>query len=132
MAQAHNILGIIASKQQKPGEAQHHLEHSLALAEELNDLSVQVAVLNNLALVCRSTGEIKRAMALTQDALALCVSQGDRHREAALHSNLADLFHATGNSEAAMSHLKQSVSIFAEIGVEAGTLRPEIWKLVEW
>ncbi len=132
LAQAHNILGIIASKQQKPGEAQHHLEHSLALAEELNDLSVQVAVLNNLALVCRSTGEIKRAMALTQDALALCVSQGDRHREAALHSNLADLFHATGNSEAAMSHLKQSVSIFAEIGVEAGTMRPEIWKLVEW
>lgn len=31
-----------------------------------------------------------------------------------------------------MSHLEQSVSIFAEIGVEAGTVWPEIWKLVEW
>ena len=31
-----------------------------------------------------------------------------------------------------MSHLKQSVSIYAEIGAEAGTLQPEIWKLVEW
>jgi len=69
---------------------------------------------------------------LTQDALALCVSQGDRHREAALHNNLADLFHAAGNSEAAMSHLKQAVSIYAEIGVEAGAVRPEIWKLAEW
>ena len=40
--------------------------------------------------------------------------------------------HEIGNSEAAMSYLKQSVSIFAEIGVEVGTMRPEIWKLVEW
>jgi hypothetical protein len=31
-----------------------------------------------------------------------------------------------------MSHLKQAVSIYAEIGVEAGTVQPEIWKLVEW
>jgi len=83
-------------------------------------------------LVCKSHGEIERAITLTQDAVALCESQGDRHREAALYSNLADLFYATGNSEAAMSYLKQSVSIFAEIGVEVGTMRPEIWKLVEW
>ena len=132
LAQAHNILGILTSKQQKPEEAQHHLEQSLALAEELNDLSVRIAVLNNLALVCKSHGEIERAITLTQDALTLCESQGDRHREAALYSNLADLFHASGNSEAAMSYLKRSVSIFAEIGVDVGTMRPEIWKLVEW
>ena len=69
---------------------------------------------------------------MTQDALALCESQGDLHREAALYSNLADLFHEVGKSEAAMSNLEQSVSIFAEIGVEVGTMRPEIWKLVEW
>ncbi len=132
LAQAHNILGILASKQQKLEEAQHHLERSLALAGELDDLSVRVAALNNLALVCRSSGAIERAIELTEEALALCVSQGDRHREAALQNNLADLFHAAGDSEAAMSHLKQSVSIYAEIGVEAGAYRPEIWKLVEW
>ena len=80
----------------------------------------------------RASGNLERALELTQSALALCVYQGDRHREAALHSNLADLLHALGRSEEAMSHLKQSVSIYAEIGAEAGTLQPEIWKLVEW
>ena len=105
---------------------------SLALAEELNDMSIRIAVLNNLALVCKSYGEIKRAITLTQDALALCESQGDLHREAALYSNLADLFHEYGNAEVAMSYLKQSVSIFADIGEEVGIMRPEIWKLVEW
>ena len=59
-------------------------------------------------------------------------AQGDRHREAALHNNLADLLHAAGQAEKAMLHLKQAVSIYAEIGVEAGTVQPEIWKLVEW
>ncbi len=132
LAQVHNILGILASNQQKPKEAQHHLEQSLALAEELNDMSIRIAVLNNLALVCKSYGEIKRAITLTQDALALCESQGDLHREAALYSNLADLFHEYGNAEVAMSYLKQSVSIFADIGEEVGIMRPEIWKLVEW
>jgi DNA-binding SARP family transcriptional activator len=132
LAHVHNILGILASNQQQLEEAQHHLEQSLALAEELNDMSIRIAVLNNLALICKSYGEIERAIALTQDALALCESQGDLHREAALYSNLADLFHEYGNAEVAMSYLKQSVSIFADIGEEVGIMRPEIWKLVEW
>ena len=58
--------------------------------------------------------------------------QGDRHREAALHNNLADLLHAAGRSEEALLHVKQSVTIYAEIGVEAGTVQPQIWKLAEW
>jgi tetratricopeptide (TPR) repeat protein len=132
LAQVHNILGMLASKQQKPEEAQHHLEQSLALAEELKEVSIRIAVLNNLALVCKSLEEIERAITLTQEALALCESQGDIHREAALYSNLADLFHENGDAETAMLYLKKSVSLFAEIGEEAGFTRPEIWKLVEW
>jgi hypothetical protein len=72
------------------------------------------------------------ALDLTRTALALCASQGDRHREAALHSNLADLLHATGRQEEAMAHLKQAAAIFAQIGGPEGHLHHEIWKLVEW
>jgi DNA-binding SARP family transcriptional activator/Tfp pilus assembly protein PilF len=132
LAQAHNILGILASSQGKLEMARHHLQHSLALAENLNDPSITAAALNNLALAYGANGEFKHALELAEAALALCVSQGDRHREAALHNNLADLLHAAGRSEEAMPHLKQAVSIYAEIGVEAGTVQPEIWKLAEW
>jgi hypothetical protein len=31
-----------------------------------------------------------------------------------------------------MAQLKQAVAIFAEIGVEAGEMRAEIWRLVDW
>ena len=45
---------------------------------------------------------------------------------------MADMLYAAGRTTEAMPHLKHAVSIYAEIGVEAGTVQPEIWKLVEW
>jgi DNA-binding SARP family transcriptional activator len=132
LALAHNILGILASHESAFADAIHHLERSLALAEAFNDLGARVAALNNLSLAFGASGSGARAMELAETALALCISEGDRHREAALHNNLADLFYAGGRAEEAMVHLKAAVSIYAEIGVEAGTVQPEIWKLAEW
>jgi hypothetical protein len=57
---------------------------------------------------------------------------GDRHLEAALHNNLADIYHAMGESDRAMQELKKAVVIFAEIGVQEGEIVPEVWKLTEW
>ncbi len=132
LAQAHNILGILASSQGDLGQARRHLEHSLELAEALGEPGARAAALNNLALTLREQGDEARAIELTQQALALSAAQGDRHREAALHNNLADLLHATGEAEAARRHVRQSVTIYAEIGADAGLLQPEIWKLAEW
>ena len=45
---------------------------------------------------------------------------------------MADLLHAMGRSQEAMVHLKQAVTIFSEIGVDAGAMQPEVWKLAAW
>lgn len=45
---------------------------------------------------------------------------------------MADLLHTAGQAEAAMSHLKQAVALFTEVGKDASTTQPEIWKLTEW
>lgn len=132
LAQAHNILGILANGEGDLKKARIHLQSSLGLAEQLDDPSARVAALNNLALTSQASGEFERALELTEAALELCTSQGDRHREAALRNNMADFLHAAGQSEAAMSQLKQAVSLFAEIGADGETMQPEIWKLVEW
>jgi tetratricopeptide (TPR) repeat protein len=131
-AQAHNMMGILARKQGELDTAHFHLQRSLEIAESLNDIGMRVAVLNNLALTFADSQQFERAQQLLADALERCQRQGDRHHEAALHNNLADLFHATKQPELAMSHLKQAVSIFAQIGVEGGAQKPEIWKLAEW
>lgn len=132
LAQAHNMLGILANSRGEMEQAHFHLTRSVALAEDLQDVSIRAAALNNLALAYRASGDLAQAIGLTETALALCRSQGDRHREAALHSNLADLLHEAGRTDEAMSQLKTAARIYTDIDVEAGTTRPEIWKLVEW
>lgn len=124
LAQAHNILGILSGDRQ-------HLEESFRLAERIDDAPAQVAALNNLALALAREGEVERAITLTRDALAASAAIGDRHREAALHNNLADLLHRTGRKAEAMRALKRAVTLFAEIGEDAGR-EPEVWKLVAW
>ena len=132
VAQAHNMLGVLARSRADFDEAFRQLEMSLKLAEALRDPCARVAVLNNLALAQIDAGDQRKAIEVIEAALDLCASQGDRHREAALHNNLADTLHASGRPEDAMAHLTQAVTIFAEIGVDSGALHPEIWKLVEW
>jgi tetratricopeptide (TPR) repeat protein len=132
LAQVHNLLGVLARVAGDLANAQQHLETSLRLAETFNDPGARAAALNNLALAYATGGALDRALALEETALAVCVAQGDRHREAAVHNNLADLLHAAGRSEEAMPHLKQAVAIYSEIGVEAGAVQPEVWKLAEW
>jgi tetratricopeptide (TPR) repeat protein len=131
LAQAHNILGVLATGRGDHAEARSQLERSLELATEEGDPAARAAALNNLALALRAEGELDRALELTEEALALCVAVGDRHREAALENNAADLLQALGRREEAMERLKSAVAIFAEIGEDAAA-EPEIWKLVEW
>lgn len=132
LAQAHNILGALASSEGESDVALRHLQESLALAERLDDATLRAAALNNLALAIGQGGETARALPLAEAALALCVTQGDRHHEAALHNTVADMLHSLGHTEDAMAHLKQAVSIYAEIGVEAGAVQPGIWSMVDW
>src|SRR5258708_11362394 len=132
LAQSHNILGILARRQHDMGGARAHLEQSLSLAEILGEPGMYIAVLNNLALIYGADGHYQQAQSLLEQAISQCQRQGDRHREAALQNNLADIFHAMKRPDEAMTRLKQAVTIFSQIGVEGGSMRPEIWKLTEW
>lgn len=131
LAQAHNILGMLARSRGDHEQAITHLELGAATARAAADASAETAAVNNLALAVRDAGDTERAIELTATALELCIAQGDRHREAALRNNLADLLHASSREEEAMDALKHAVALFAEIG-EEGRLEPEIWKLTGW
>ncbi len=135
LAEAHNVMGILARHRHDLASAADHLRQSLALARQAGHTGAEAAALNNLALVHGQQQELEPAIRYVESALAIASAEGDRHREAALHNNLADLFQRGGRKEEAMQHLKQAVAIFAAIeedGSAAVPSQPEIWKLVEW
>jgi tetratricopeptide (TPR) repeat protein len=100
-------------------------------ARQLPELGPAVAALNNLARLLADTGRSREALALAAEALELGSELGDQHRVAALHTNLADLLHADGQGEAAITHLKEAARGFASVDV-GDAPRPEVWTLVEW
>ncbi|MDQ3610047.1 MAG: tetratricopeptide repeat protein, partial [Actinomycetota bacterium] len=131
LAQAHDVLGVLASERDDVEEAERHLRDSLGHAARLTDPSYRCAALNNLALLQAAVGRPAEALATAREALRLGLEQGDRHRAAALHTNLADLLHDTGEQDEARRHLTSAARLFA--GVDDEQLRrPEIWKLASW
>jgi DNA-binding SARP family transcriptional activator/tetratricopeptide (TPR) repeat protein len=144
-AQALNVLGMLAARAGDASAAETYLRDSLAEARRRPEtgpapggppppsppLGAVVAALNNLARLLAETGRGAEALALAGEALELGSELGDQHRVAALHTNMADLLHADGQREAAMTHLKEAARRFASVDVGDG-LRPEIWTLVEW
>lgn len=132
LAQVHNLLGVLARSANQPERALKHLQESLSFARLLENPSVQIAALNNLALAQADLGEYGQAIETIQEALDDCILLGDRHLEAALRNNLADQLRASGDQEKAMVQLKEAVTIFAEIGQRVEDWEPEIWKLVTW
>ncbi len=131
VAQAHNLLGILARDAGHLVQARRHLEESLALASAEHVEEARIASLNNLALLAVAAGDPARAVETARAALDAAVTIGDRHREAAIRNNLADALHAAGRRDESLDELKQAVTIFAEVG-RPGGMEPEIWKLVDW
>ena len=136
-AQALNVLGMLAARAGDAAVAEGYLRDSLAEARRQPErgagpaLGAAVAALNNLARLLAETGRGREALTVAAEALELGRELGDQHRVAALHTNLADLLHADGQHDAAMTHLKEAARRFASVDV-GDAPRPEIWTLVEW
>ncbi|MFZ1399135.1 MAG: tetratricopeptide repeat protein, partial [Candidatus Promineifilaceae bacterium] len=132
LALAENILGILARHRGELETAVTHHQQSRELADAGAHLEIQIAARNNLALTLGGMGQTEAAIAALQEAIQLCQRYGDRHYEAALRSNLADMLHQAGDETAAQDQIRQSVTIYAEIGQAYDSWQAEIWQLMEW
>ena len=129
---------MLAARAGDAAAAETYLRDSLAEARRRPDsgagpvsLGSAVAALNNLARLLAETGRGREALTVAAEALELGRELGDQHRVAALHTNMADLLHAAGQGDAAITHLKEAARRFASVDV-GDAPRPEIWTLVEW
>lgn len=125
-AQAYNLAGLLADQ---ADVRRSHLEDALQLA---SDPRTRVAVLNNLALLAAGDGRVDEAIAHGAEALDEATKVGDVHRLAALHDNLADFHHQAGDEGEAMAHLKEAVTLFAQVDAQPDERLPAVWLLKEW
>lgn len=132
LARGEIASGIIARRDGELPAALAHLERGRELSARIAAPELRASALNALALALADVGDTNRALKLAQEALAVCDAQGDRHRAAAVHSNLADIYYARGQRDEARTHVEVSAALLGEIGIVAGAHRPEVWKLIDW
>ncbi|MEX1286385.1 MAG: BTAD domain-containing putative transcriptional regulator [Acidimicrobiia bacterium] len=123
VSRVENVAGLVL-------DAPEHLVTAITHARRTDRREDEAAALNNLALAYARRDRVEEGIALAERALGLLDRSGDRHRRAAIHGNLADLHHLAGAEDASQAHLREAVTLFAEVGV--GEWEPEIWKLTGW
>jgi tetratricopeptide (TPR) repeat protein len=129
-AQALNVQGMVALAEGRTSDALAQLEQAVEAAATLDDPEPLVAALNNVSRAQLASAELDGARETAARALEIAERQGDRHRCAALHSQLADVLHAAGDEAGALEHLKASAAGFSD--VQGDEIRAEIWTLTEW
>jgi tetratricopeptide (TPR) repeat protein len=110
LADAHRVLGIIASQRSEAESARLHDEQSLELYRQAGDLPRTALACNNLGESYRLMGHMDQAMERLQEGLEIARRIGDTRDEALLLQTTGELSLDQGEWEAAVRHGEQSVA----------------------
>lgn len=114
------FLGALTTAQGDYLAAQHFLEQSLSLYEELGDRWGRRASLNALAVSARDRGDYSSAQMNFERSLECWRVLADRLATARCLHNLANVVRVRGDYSAAQSALREATSIFVELGDRSG------------
>jgi tetratricopeptide (TPR) repeat protein len=114
------FIGALASAQRDYQSAEHILQQSLSLYEELGDQTGIAASLNALAVSARDRGEYASAQSNFERSLACWRLLPDRLAIARCLHNLANVVRVRGDYPRARWALGEATEIFAEVGDRTG------------
>ena len=119
-ARVSHFLGALATAQGDYPAAEHFLEQSLSLYEELGDESGIAASLNALAVSARDRGDYSAAQSNFERSLACWRMLSDRLAIARCLHNLANVVKVRGDYPRARWALREATDIFEELGDRSG------------
>jgi predicted ATPase/DNA-binding winged helix-turn-helix (wHTH) protein len=119
-ARVSHFLGAFTTAQGDYPAAEHFLQQSLSLYEELGDKSGIAVSLNALAVTARDRGDYSAAQSNFERSLACWRMLSDRLAIARCLHNLANVVKVRGDYPRALWALREAVDIFGELGDRTG------------
>jgi predicted ATPase/class 3 adenylate cyclase len=111
-----NVMGLIAMEQKESWPARKYLMEAMEIARELNDPSLEIRVLNNLALVEGSmNGNYVLAREYSEQCYKTAHKIGDRIAESLAHANIGFAAGMQGDFQTARFSHEQALAISREI-----------------
>lgn len=99
-------------------EAEANLRALLELAERRGDRRAQWTRLDRLAKVVASRGDLRGALELRREAMAITVKEGDLRGEATELHNLGPLYRDLGRADEARRVLSKAIVLFDALGLD--------------
>ncbi|HOU13100.1 MAG TPA: BTAD domain-containing putative transcriptional regulator [Anaerolineae bacterium] len=100
--------------------ARQHSERAWALAQELDDLTVQAVSLKELGDLAFDQGNYGAALTMSLRALDLSVQSGVETVQANVHTSLGNIAHYLADFPAALEHHQQALSLRRTLGDRRG------------
>ncbi|WP_238007505.1 tetratricopeptide repeat protein [Dactylosporangium sp. AC04546] len=116
-AAALNSLGHALVALGRPVEAIGHHRRALAMFREIGERANEVEAVNGLAAALLAAGDPAAARDWYTVAVTLAERTGNRLEQAAAHDGLARAHHTAGDLAAAGRHWRQSLELYAGLGV---------------
>ena len=117
VAQALNLLGVIAFNTSRYDEAVSYYEQSAFLRERESDMNALAGSYNNLALAYQSKGEYDKALAYLHKSIDIKRKQNNEAGLAGGFLNLAFLYLEVHNFDEAERRCHESLRISSELGL---------------
>jgi tetratricopeptide (TPR) repeat protein len=109
----YNRIGLIMSNMGNLDDAVLYFMKSLISAKELNNIDMQASILNNIANVYNSKGELDKALSYLEESLSL---QTNENEKAATYNNIANIYSGKGDYQKAIQYFQKAIEIAEKYG----------------
>jgi tetratricopeptide (TPR) repeat protein len=109
----YNRIGLILLNMDNLDDAILYFMKSLISAKELNNIDMQASILNNIANVYYSKGELDKALSYLEESLSL---QTNEKEKAVTYSNIANIYSGKGNYQKAIQYFRKAIEIDEKYG----------------
>lgn len=119
-ADNHRFLGLAALELSQYEQSRIHSERALPLYKQVSDRQGESTVLNNLAIVTYSLGDLGEATTFWEQAQKIYDAIGDQEGRGRILTNLSSLYLDLGDYVASKHYSQEALKICREINVRFG------------
>jgi tetratricopeptide (TPR) repeat protein/nucleoside phosphorylase len=117
-ARYNRCLGYVEFRLGHPWKGKSRLEQALAWARD-HDQQLVSHTLNDLGLICDSTGQRQDTLKYCQESLQIDKEIGSRAEEAITLNNIGAVYHNIAQHQEALKYYREALSIHKEVGDRA-------------
>ncbi|WP_421918693.1 tetratricopeptide repeat-containing sensor histidine kinase [Marinifilum sp.] len=120
LASCLNGLGIVYWERGNAELALNKYLGAFQISEEIDDTSLQKALMLNMALIFTDKKQNKKVFEVYDELLKIAIEDNDKQTQAVIYNNMATVYQYEKSYDKALGFSKKSLTLYTEVGDESG------------